>query len=601
MLEALVKHYENLASEGKVPRPGWSKAKVSFALRLDDEGKVVQVHDLRKEEQRGKKSVVVPQEYWVPEQSKRASGIAPQFLCDNSTYLLGVDNKGKPERSEKCFQAAAKLHQEILSDCSSQMAAAIKKFFAGWKPAEISSCVVLQDDLEEIMQSSNLIFMLGDKLSIEEEEIRQLWRKHYEHQDGAEKMQCLVTGKLSPVARLHPSIKGVRNAQSSGASLVSFNAPAYESYGHDNGQGLNAPVSEYATFAYTTALNALLADSSHVKVFGDTTLVYWAEQDSVTYQDCFGGFCLQDENIMEDSDLEYIFSCLKKDEPINYQGVDIDYSNKFYILGLSPNAARLSVRFFLQSDFGSILKNAAKHMENMELVRPSYKKKHIPLWLMLAATVSPKSKDKAASPLLSGAVLKSILTGSRYPASLFQYVMLRIRSEQDDAEASPPIYKITYERCAIIKAYLCRNISEERKKGIAVALDENEKDVAYVLGRIFAVWEQIQEESANSDTGDKKKKLNATIKDKYFNSMCATPARIFPILQKLSGHHLRKLEQNKPALRVILEKRLTCLMAKLETNSTPKLLDLEAQGRFVLGYYHQVQARYTKKEDKENG
>jgi CRISPR-associated protein Csd1 len=255
----------------------------------------------------------------------------------------------------------------------------------------------------------------------------------------------------------------------------------------------------------------------------------------------------------------------------------------------------------LQSDFGTILKNAAKHMENMELVRPSYKKKHIPLWLMLAATVSPKSKDKAASPLLSGAVLKSILTGSRYPASLFQYVMLRIRSEQDDAEASPPIYKITYERCAIIKAYLCRNISEERKKGIAVALDENEKDVAYVLGRIFAVWEQIQEESANSDKGDKKKKLNATIKDKYFNAMCATPARIFPILQKLSEHHLRKLEQNQPALRVILEKRLTCLMAKLETNSIPKLLDLEAQGRFVLGYYHQVQARYTKKEDKENG
>ncbi|WP_303758198.1 type I-C CRISPR-associated protein Cas8c/Csd1 [Selenomonas ruminantium] len=586
MLEALVKHYESLAAEGKVPRPGWSKAKVSFALRLDDDGKVVQVHDLRKEEQRGKKSVVVPNEYWVPEQSKRASGIVPQFLCDNSTYLLGVDNKGKPERSEKCFQAAAKFHQEILSECSSKMALAIKKFFANWKPTEISSCAVLQDDLEELMQSSNLIFMLGDKFSIEDEEIRNSWQRYREQEDGAVKMQCLITGEVSPVARLHPSIKGVRNAQSSGASLVSFNAPAYESYGRDNGQGLNAPVSEYAAFAYTTALNALLADSSHVKVFGDTTLVYWAEQDSETYQNCFGGFCLQDENIMEDKDLDYIFSCLKKDEPINFQGVDIKYSNKFYILGLSPNAARLSVRFFLQSTFGNILKNAAKHMENMELVRPPKKKKHIPLWQMLAATVSPKSKDKAASPLLSGAVLKSILTGSRYPASFFQYVMLRIRSEQDDTEASPPSYKITYERCAIIKAYLCRN----GKRGITVALNENENDVAYVLGRVFAVWEHIQAEA--------NKGVNATIKDKYFDSACATPARIFPILQKLSGHHLRKLEDGK---KIYFEKQLTLLMGKIDAGAIPNILPLKEQGMFVLGYYHQVQARYTKKEDEDNG
>ena len=590
MLEALVKHYESLAAEGKVPRPGWSVANVSFGLCLDTDGNVVRVQELRKEEQRGKKKALLPKALSVPEQAKRASGIVPQFLCDNSTYLLGIDNKGKPERSEKCFQAAAKLHQEILSECSSKMAVAIKKFFANWKPAEISSCVVLQDDLEELMQSSNLIFMLGDKFSTEDEEICSFWQKHREQHDEAEKMQCLVTGKVSPIARLHPTIKGVRNAQPMGVTLVSFDKTAYESYGHDKscnkGQGLNAPVSEYAAFAYATALNTLLADSRHVKVFGDTTLVYWAEQDNESYQDCFGGFCLQDENIMEDKVLEHIFYCLKKDEPINYQGVDVDYNNKFYILGLSPNAARLSVRFFLQSDFGTILKNAAKHMENMELVRPSYKKKHIPLWLLLAATVSPKSRDKAASPLLSGAVLKSILTGSRYPESLFQYVMLRIRSEQDNAEASPPIYKITYERCAIIKAYLCRN----GKRGITVALNEDEKDVAYVLGRIFAVWEHIQEEANRG--------INATIKDRYFDSACATPARIFPILQKLSGHHLRKLEDRK---KIYFEKQLTSLMGKINAGAIPNILQLKDQGMFILGYYHQVQARYTKKEDKENG
>lgn len=573
MLEALVKHYESLAAEGKVPRPGWCLTKISYALRLDLDGNVVQL---------------CPQQrvIMVPEQSQRSgTKIVPQFLCDNAGYILGVDNKGNKERSKECFRASAKLHQNILAECPSDMAKAIRGFFAQWQPKALEECVFLQDDLDTLMKS-NVTFMLGDKLATEDEEIRRIWGKYHDKQDNTEEMQCLVTGMISPIARLHPDIKGVIGTVPKGGKIVSFNENAYESYGHNNEQGLNAPISEYAAFAYGTALNYLLADRSHVKVFGDTTLVYWAEQNNETYQDCFGGFCLQDENIMEEKDLEYIFSCLKKDKPINFQGVDIDYSNKFYILGLSPNVARLSVRFFLQSTFGNILKNSAKHMENMELVRPPKKKKHIPLWQMLAATVSPKSKDKAASPLLSGAVLKSILTGSRYPASLFQYVMLRIRSEQDDTEASPPSYKITYERCAIIKAYLCRN----GKRGITVALNENENDVAYVLGRVFAVWEHIQAEA--------NKGINATIKDKYFDSACATPARIFPILQKLSGHHLRKLEDGK---KVYFEKQLTSLMGKIDAGAIPNILPLKEQGMFVLGYYHQVQARYTKKEDKENG
>ena len=578
MLEALVKHYENLAAEGKVPRPGWSKVKVSFALRLDELGNVVQLLDLRKDGSR---------DMWVPEQSQRSGKkIKPQFLCDNCSYILGINDKNGLHECEERFKAAAEMHKNILEKCSSKMANSVKRFFSNWDIKKIEQCECLKADIEEILKGSNITFMLEGDFATEDEEIKEVWEEYIEKQGETKKSQCLVTGEIRTIARLHPDIKGVRGSLSKGGKLVSFNERAYESYGHDNGQGLNAPVSEYAAFAYTTALNVLLADSSHVSVFGDTTLVYWAEKDNETYQDCFGGFCLQDENIMEDKDLTYIFSCLKKDEPINYKGIDIEYENKFYILGLSPNAARLSVRFFLQSDFGSILKNAAKHMADMELVHPSYKRKHIPLWLMLAATVSPKSKDRAASPLLSGAVLKSILMGRNYPASFFQYVMLRIRSEQDDTETNPPVYKITYERCAVIKAYLCRN----GKRGITVALNENENDVAYVLGRIFAVWEHIQAEA--------NKGINATIKDRYFDSICATPARIFPILQKLSSHHLRKLEDGR---RIFFEKQLTSLMGKINAGEIPNILPLKEQGMFVLGYYHQVQVRYAKKEDKDNG
>ena len=587
MLRALVRRYESLVTEGKAPCPGWCMVKVSFALQIDSEGQLVQTLDLRHEQVRGKKTVLVPTEKLVPEQTKKSSGIVSQFLCENSTYFLGIDNKGKHDRSEQCFRAAAQLHQEILANCQSKMAQAIKKFFSSWNPKEAEECSALHDDLEEIKKGVNLIFVLDNRFAMEDEEIRLAWEHHRESQENAIKMQCLVTGQERPIARLHPSIKGVRNAQSSGASLISFNAPAYDSYGHKDGQGLNAPVSEYAAFAYTTALNALLGDSRHVKFFGDMTVVYWAEQNSDVYQEFADGFFFQDESTMDDETLEDVFFHLEHGEPFDYHGVSMDYENRFYILGLAPNAARLSVRFFLQATFGDFLQNMKRHMENMELIKPSYNRwKYIPLWKMLLATVSPKSKDKTASPLMTGAVLKAILSGTDYPASLYQYTMLRIRSEQDDAEASPPQYKITYERCAIIKAYLCRN----RKKGITVALNDDINDAPYVLGRLFAVLEHIQEKANEG--------VNTTIKDKYFDSACATPARIFPVLQKLSGHHLRKLELSD---KVYFEKKVTYLMGKLDARvSFPTNLRLEEQGMFILGYYHQKQERYTKKEDKKN-
>ena len=393
MLRALVRRYESLVEKGKVPRLGWSIAKISFALQLDSEGRLVQIFDLRHEETRGKKRVLVPTDKLVPEQTKKSSGIVSQFLCENSTYFLGVDNKGKPDRSEQCFYAAAQYHQKILVNCQSKMAQAIKKFFSLWNPKEAEKCSVLEDDLDEIKKGANLVFMLDDQLATEDEEIRLAWEHHRESQENVIKMQCLVTGQEHPIARLHPSIKGVRNAQSSGASLISFNAPAYDSYGHKDGQGLNAPVSEYATFSYTTALNELLKDSQHVKFFGDTTVVYWAERDSEAHQEFADEFIFQDESIMDDETLENVFSYLQRGEPFDYHGVSLDYENPFYILGLAPNAARLSVRFFLQANFGDFLQNVRRHMEDMKIIKPSYKRwEHIPLWVMLLATVSPKSR-----------------------------------------------------------------------------------------------------------------------------------------------------------------------------------------------------------------
>jgi len=392
-----------------------------------------------------------------------------------------------------------------------------------------------------------------------------------------EKRRCLVTGTLAPIAVKHPALKGVSGAQATGAMLVSFNANAYESYGHDGEQGGNAPVSKKAAFAYGTALNALLADREHTKIIGDTTMVYWAEEESEAAQDLLCGMLFGDEDKMTDDLLDAVLKKVQAGAAIDYEGVAISYANPFYILGLAPNAARLSVRFFLQGSFGDFLRNLALHMEQMKIVRPSWETRgNVPLWELLRETVNPNAKVKMASPIMAGAMLRAVLTGGKYPVSVFQNILLRIHAEQGER-------KINARRAGFLKAYLMRN----RGRKITVALDENSTDVAYLLGRWFAVLEEVQEK-ANPE-------IKATIRDRFFDSACGTPAHVFPMLQKLALHHLKKLEA---APRVYLDKKLSEIMGKLDAKDMPRHLPLEEQGVFILGYYHQKQKRYEKKEEK---
>ena len=386
-----------------------------------------------------------------------------------------------------------------------------------------------------------------------------------------------MTGRLAPIAVKHPALKGVTGAQATGAMLVSFNANAYESYGHDGEQGGNAPVSKKAAFAYGTALNALLADREHTKIIGDTTMVYWAEEESEAAQDLLCGMLFGDEDKMTDDLLDAVLKKVQAGAAIDYEGVAISYANPFYILGLAPNAARLSVRFFLQGSFGDFLRNLALHMEQMKVVQPSWETRgNVPLWELLRETVNPNAKVKMASPIMAGAMLRAVLTGGKYPVSVFQNILLRIHAEQGER-------KINARRAGFLKAYLMRN----RGRKIAVALDENSTDVAYLLGRWFAVLEEVQEK-ANPE-------IKATIRDRFFDSACGTPAHVFPMLQKLALHHLKKLET---APRVYLDKKLSEIMGKLDAKDMPRHLPLEEQGVFILGYYHQKQKRYEKKEEK---
>nr|WP_297172115.1 type I-C CRISPR-associated protein Cas8c/Csd1 [uncultured Agathobaculum sp.] len=576
ILQALTAYYETLSARGEAPAYGWGYAKVSFALCINQNGALEQVVSVKTEQQRGKKLELVPQNMLLPAQVKRANGIAANFLCDNASYFLGVDNKGKPERALQCFAACKELHETILKDVDTPAAHAVLAFFRCWKPEEAADHPALAECLEDALAGANFVFRCAGDGPQDDPQIRKAWETHYSAVDGAPEMACLVTGAVGPVESIHPVIKNVHGAQSMGAALVSFNAPAYCSYGKE--QNLNAPTSKYAAFAYTTALNHLLDDREHVWRLGNTTVVCWAQNGGNAYQNLMGWIGFGGTAPYSFDDLQSVVARLCQGEAVQFEEELLDPQMEFYILGLSPNAARLSVRFFLRNTFGAFLTNTQAHQQRLEIVRPAYDNfETIPLWKLLEETVNQNARDKTPSPELAGEVARAVLNNTPYPVTLLNSVMLRIRAE----------HKVTRGRAAILKAYYLKNShTAVPKEVLTVALNTQSTNIPYNLGRVFSVLEAIQS-AANPG-------INTTIRDRYFNAASATPAHVFPVLVNLAQKHLKKMDGGKQAYYI---KQLVELMDKLGENY-PARLNLPQQGAFQLGYYQQTQARFEKKEEK---
>ena len=579
ILQALTRYYEDLLAEGKISRPGWVTAKVSYGLVLDEEGRLLQVVPLLTEVEKKNKKVLVSREMEVPAPVKRTAGVAANFLCDNSSYLLGADSKGKPERTADCFAAAKELHLKLLAEADSLAARAVKGFFESWDPQTASAHPALSEDWEEILKGGNLIFWFRGGAVTEDAAVREAWQRQYAAGDnGADEEICLVTGKRGPVARLHPSIKGVVGAQSSGASLVSFNAPSFCSYGHE--QGMNAPTGEYAAQAYTTALNTLLADRERVCRIGDTTVLFWAEGGGTGYQDCawmsmFGNVSGQEANYRE-GDILSTLKNLSKGKSVDWDGERLDPDTRFYVLGLAPNAARLSVRFFWQNSFGTLARNVARHYERLEIVQPAFDQRPtLPVGALLRETVNLNARTPEPEPRLAGDLMLAILNDTPYPATLLYGVALRIRAER----------AVTRGRAAIIKAYYLKNSRDENLKEVmTMQLNDQTNYLPYLLGRLFSVLEAVQ---AAANPG-----INATIRDRYFNAASATPATVFPLLLNLAQKHLAKLDKGQE---VYYDKQITAICGMIG-ETLPARMNLPEQSAFQLGYYHETQKRYTKKE-----
>lgn len=575
ILQSLVDYYEELAARGEIARPGWAKVKVSWALELDENGELINVLPLRYPSEDGKR--MLPREMELPAPVKRSSGISANFLWDNASYILGSDTKGNLKRSRECFDTAKALHLTLLAESEVAASKAICGFFQSWDPSDAGSNPAFRKYNDELLAGENITFYFNGAPVSEDPSIKNTWQCAYDSASEGDEQVCLITGQKVAPELVHPAVKNVRGAQSSGAALVSFNAPSFCSYGKE--QNVNAPVGKYAAFSYTSALNHLLEDRDHVKQIGNTTVVYWAKDAAGQYQDLFSALLDGTGDRVTNENLNSLMKAISAGKQYNFDGLPVVPENEFFILGLSPNAARLSVRLFYRSTFGEIVENLKKHYADQEIVADNRSKWNtIPLWALLRETVNAKSSDKTPLPQMSGDVLKSMITGGRYPETLMNQTLLRIRAERD----------ITRGRAGIIKAYLIRNTENRPDRNLiqevtTVSLNEESRYTPYVLGRLFAVLEGVQQ-AANPG-------INATIKDRFFNSACATPAAVFPILLKLSNSHLKKMETRKT---IYWSRQIGDLTDRMG-DGFPAHLSLQEQGSFILGYYHQTQKRFEKK------
>ena len=601
ILQALNRYYDILLKDQSIniPRLGYSTVGVSFALNISAQGELLDVLPLYDQEQRGKKAVEVPRSMVVPAQVKRASNVTANFLWDNPTYVLGISDQDetKPRYSRERFEAFRQSNRDLLAGADSPAARAVLAFLHQHDPSAARGQRAIASHLDALLKGGNLVFLFRGAFVHDDPAIRQAWADNLAAQ-GAEKMQCLVTGKVAPVARLHPSLKRVRNAQPTGATLVGFNAAAYESYNRSQGQ--IAPVSEEATFAYTTVLNYLLSDANpNKKLFlGDTTVVYWAESENRAYEPAFASIinpAYVEEEVTEqvgrkkaEAELGAVVQKVKRAQALDLDAMLADLGDenpRFYILGLAPNAARVSVRFFITDPFEKVVQHIMAHYRDLAIIKeyddqPDY----LTVGMILDETVSKKARDKDAAPLLAGAVFRAILTGAPYPAALYNAMITRVRADMDDK--AKRISKINYVRAAVIKAYLLRKYRHQPehpfKEVLTVALNEQSTQPAYVLGRLFAVLEKVQQEAIGN--------VNASIKDRYFTSACAAPASVFPILLRLSQHHIAKAEYGYASDRRIQE---ILGLLDVEHNPIPARLTLDEQGVFILGYYHQRKDLWT--------
>lgn len=583
ILSALNSYYQRLAERSQVPPFGYSDERISYAIVLSTNGTVLDVNDI----QSHSGTRPIPAYRWVPSLlEERTSGIKPHFLWDKSSYVLGVTEK-ENNCTEK-HSSFKKMHIQILGDEADIGLRAICLFLAKWSPEQFQSAHFSDD-----MRDKNFVFRLdGEKGYLHERPASMAAWQGVLTQVETTTGQCLVSGELnSSLARVHPKIKGVDGGQSSGTSIVSFNDDAYVSYrGQKNDTGANSPISVSAAFGYVTALKHLLRQSNknrqRLKI-GDATVVFWAvaaTPEKVSSAELTFSNMLNPptDDAKASARLRTILDKVAAGRPLQEIDTALDPDTKIYVLGLAPNASRLSIRFWETGSLEMFAQRLAEHYKDLWLDPPPWKTPPSILRLIYATAPSRDGKAKAENipPNLAGELTRAILVGQRYPRSLLTNIVMRLRADGD----------ITGIRVALCKAVLARDLRLGVKginEEIPMSLNRESSSPGYRLGRLFAELENIQRAALGGS-------VNATIRDRFFGAASATPASVFPILLRNTQHHLSRLRKDKPGLAHSLEKEIGEIVDGLDTHF-PRNLRIEDQGRFAIGYYHQSQSRFAAK------
>lgn len=572
ILQALKEYYDR--KDNELPPMGWLRKGIDYVIVLRKEGSVQQIDCLQEHDGKDFRAFpsVAPQ---IGKQSIKHTnaGDDANLLWDNSAFVLGIGAKGEKKRAS--FVEA--IHT-WLGDADDEGVKAVLAFYSALEedPTVFSSILSNKEYGESFTSGAPIITfrLLGDSCQFiyQREPVRKaISDKWMRLTENAGLGTCLVTGEYIEIEKNHVVTKGIWGGQTSGCNIVAFNARAFESY--NKRQGTNAPVGKNAAFAYTTALNTLLDKDSRQRMqVGDASTVFWSAKPTYL-EEHFGDFFSEPPKDDPDRNTRAVQSLFNAVHSGTLSPDEAD--TRFYVLGLAPNASRIAVRFWVTSTIKGMSGKICTHFEDLKIAHGPKESDALSIFRLLVA-VATLGKADNIPPNLAGDTMRTILEGLPYPRTLLQAAVRRIRAEHD----------ITYPRAAIIKACINRELrynktTEERE--LTVSLDESNSNIGYRLGRLFATLEKVQQEANPS--------INATIRDRFYGAASGTPIAVFANLMRLKNHHLAKLD--RPGRRVQFEKLISQIMDGI--GDFPPHLSLADQGRFAIGYYHQMQDFFAKK------
>lgn len=596
LINALCDYYHELEKQDKVVPEGYSLQSVHYMICLTPEGTIDGIIDWQIPEnisqKNGKiKQVMRPRSILLPLRTEKP-GIESNIIEHRPLYIFGLNYEAnaftsldKTRKAEKSHTAFREANLAFIEGLDSPIISAYRNFLLSWVPEEQTGNPCL-NGLGKAYKGAYFAFCLSGRPDIllhEDPKIRRKWESTRSEEPAEDSVlaQCAVTGKTAPIARIHNKIKGVPGGQASGTVLVGFKNSSGCSYGNE--QSYNSNISEAVMVQYTFALNALLADRNHRQSIDDITVVYWATGGDSTEEcvDFLNAFLFGSSEKTNPEQTNQMLAGLfdkAREGAVTEKKLLLtehtDENTDFYILGIKPNASRLSVKFFYRRKLGQILSCIAQHQKDMQI---GDEVRAVPLWRLKTELKSPKSSNEQIDASLLAAIFQAIVNGTPYPVALLSTLVMRIRTDR----------VINPVRAGAVKACINRyDRIHHHKEELTMALDNENTNQAYLCGRLFAVLQKIQENAAGGA------KLNRTIKDSYFASAASKPALVFPKLLSLSQNHLKKLSEGKA---VYFNRLVEEIIGNL-SGEFPDTLLLTEQGKFMIGYYQQDQDFYKKAE-----